>query len=59
MIYTKPQKNESNHTWSVFDYKTGIVIVSNITWTDVCNYATKHGYSNREYDRQQNEIIFY
>lgn len=59
MIYTKPQQNENNHTWCVFDYATGVVLVSNITWFDVCNYAIEHGYNNREYDRKNDEIIFY
>lgn len=59
MIYTKPQQNESHHTWCIFDYTTGVVMATDLTWADVCSYATTHGYNNREYDRQHNEIIFY
>ena len=59
MIYTKPQTKENTNTWCVFDYNTGIVLVANLTWVDVCQYAANKGYACREYDRQNDEIIFY
>lgn len=59
MIYTKPQPNENANTWNIFDYQTGVVLAQDLTWFEVCEYAKKKHYPNREFDRVNSEIIFY
>lgn len=52
-------KEISGHGWCVFDAKTGIMVRENLTWSEVMEIADRLGLPNREYDRENDEVIFY
>lgn len=56
MYYTK---EITGHGWCIFDYKTSIMLYEGMTWEEVFEFARKNNVPNREYDRENDEIILY
>lgn len=52
-------KEIDGHKWCIFDYKTCIMLYEGMTWEEVLEFARKNNLPNREYDRENNEVILY
>ena len=56
MYYTKEIEG---HGWCIFCEKTAIMLYEGLTWENVLEFARARNLSNREYDRENDEVILY
>lgn len=56
MYYTK---EIAGRGWCIFCSKTGIMLCEGMTWEEVLEFARAKNLANREYDRENDEVILY
>lgn len=56
MYYTKEIEC---HGWCIFCAKTDIMVKEGLTWEGVLEFAREKNLENREYDRENDEVILY
>lgn len=52
-------KKVAGHGWCIFCAKTAIMLHEGLTWEGVLEFARAKNLSNREYDRENDEVILY